>query len=376
MSTNILMTGAAGYIGGSIVADFLALNSDVIKAANISATVRTDEQARSLSSLGINVLQVDLTDQTAVAEAVQANKIHMIIHTASSIDSRIVLHLITALGRRREANGEKPCFIHTSGLSAFDEATGWKFGDVKDTDSIISLERQVADSYLLRKVDVLVTEKAKEHGVTSYIVSPATLCECHTTLHSGEARLDLADVSSDGRGTGAWNQLTIQLPVYIKSSISLGKVHKFAENIAAPFVHISDLTDFYARLVEKIIRKEQLPSGEDGYYFAVAHSTHWWDILDHLALALHARGLAEPATHIWPSEEMAAQSLGVPVDYARSIWNGGPKVTSEKKHLLGWQPAWDSERFLRSMDEEIQAAHELGGPKSSLLDSLPTSHSK
>ena len=35
---------------------------------------------------------------------------------------------------------------------------------------------------------------------------------------------------SDGKGSGAWNQLSIVLPVYIEGSISQKRVHKFPEN--------------------------------------------------------------------------------------------------------------------------------------------------
>ena len=90
-----------------------------------------------------------------------------------------------------------------------------------------------------------------------------------------------------------------------------------------PAVHISDLMTFYAILVEKVLRKERLSSGEDGYYFAMAHSFRWWEALDHLAAALYARNLvAEPKTQVWPSDEMAAESLGgVPISFMHMVWN-------------------------------------------------------
>ena len=57
------------YRGGSIVADFLASNNTLIKREHISAAVRSEEQAKALSKLGINVLQLDLTDEKAVVES-------------------------------------------------------------------------------------------------------------------------------------------------------------------------------------------------------------------------------------------------------------------------------------------------------------------
>ena len=55
--------------GGSLVTDFLANNNTLINKENIIAAVRSEEQAKSLSELGINVLQLDLTDEEAVVES-------------------------------------------------------------------------------------------------------------------------------------------------------------------------------------------------------------------------------------------------------------------------------------------------------------------
>ncbi|KAL9110601.1 MAG: hypothetical protein Q9227_004959 [Pyrenula ochraceoflavens] len=68
MCSNILVTGAAGYIGGSIVADFTNGDKPLIEKERIIAAVRSEEQAKALSGLGIKVLQLDLTDEKAVIE--------------------------------------------------------------------------------------------------------------------------------------------------------------------------------------------------------------------------------------------------------------------------------------------------------------------
>jgi saccharopine dehydrogenase-like NADP-dependent oxidoreductase len=57
------------YSGGSIIADFLSSSSPVLKRSRITAAVRSDEQAKLLSESGINVLQLDLTDEKAVVES-------------------------------------------------------------------------------------------------------------------------------------------------------------------------------------------------------------------------------------------------------------------------------------------------------------------
>ncbi|MCJ1292562.1 hypothetical protein MMC34_004113 [Xylographa carneopallida] len=350
MGVHILITGAAGYIGGSLVADFLASNNVLMKEAHIIAAVRSEEQAKSLSKLGINVLQLDLTDENAVLETVVGHDIRIVIHTASSINSTLALHLITALGKQREAAGEDTYFIHTSGLSAFYENTGWPSGTIKDTGPVYDVEKQLADSFPLRATDVAVINRAKARGVSSFIVIPSTVY---------------------GQGTGEWNKLSVVFPVVVQASISRKTVHKFAENTKVSGVHISDLTALYGQIVEKILHKDALPSGAKGYYFALAHDLFWWESLDRLAVALKARNLvASSETHVWPSDEVAAESLGVPVQFVQTLWNSGENVISENTHRLGWRPVWDKDRFLQNIDDEIQAVLDHGKAKSSLIDSL------
>lgn len=84
--------------------------------------------------------------------------------------------------------------------------------------------------------------------------------------------------------------------------------------------HISDLAAFYVQFLRAILRGEQLPNGEDGHYFLVSHVVPWWEILDRLAARLYSRGLTTSAsTKAWPSDEMVAESVGVPVEFAHSM---------------------------------------------------------
>jgi hypothetical protein len=89
-------------------------------------------------------------------------------------------------------------------------------------------------------------------------------------------------------------------------------------------IHISELTTFYATLVEAILQRKKLPTDKDAYFFVVSHVLPWWNILDRLAERLYARGLITTAeTEVWPSNEFLSDAVGVPAKWAYSMWNAG-----------------------------------------------------
>ncbi|GLI81436.1 hypothetical protein PoHVEF18_009817 [Penicillium ochrochloron] len=67
MTANIFVTGACGYIGGSIVAEFAHHKGGLLETAKIHAAVRSDEQAESLATLDVSVVKIDLSNPYALA---------------------------------------------------------------------------------------------------------------------------------------------------------------------------------------------------------------------------------------------------------------------------------------------------------------------
>ncbi|PVH69124.1 NAD(P)-binding protein [Cadophora sp. DSE1049] len=352
MNSNILVTGAAGFVGGSIVADFLSSDIPELKGSRIIAAVRSDEQAKLLSEAAINALQLDLTDEKVVLDGLVKHNINIVIHTASSLDPTLAFNLLAGLAEQQKASGSKAYFIHTSGLSAFCPKTGWPEGDMKDSGPIFETEKQLEDSFALRKTDVSITETAKALGVTSFIVVPSTVY---------------------GKGTGQWNQLSVILPITVQASIKQKSVSKFPEDGKIAGVHISDLTKLFGLIVKNILQGsgDTIPNGMHGYYFALAHEIPWWETLGRLAAAMKARGLvASSETPVWTSDEVAAEATGVPAMFVDILFKSSAYIIADNAFKLGWKPTWDKARFLDNIDDEIASVLELGKAKSSLIDSL------
>ncbi|KAI0384227.1 NAD(P)-binding protein [Hypomontagnella monticulosa] len=350
MSQNILITGAAGYIGGSLLAELIAHTSGPIKTTKISAAVRSEEQVQKLSKLGVNVVRVDLNNETAIKEAVLRNEIDIVVHTASSTNSPLVSHLIKALGQRRKESGKEVYFVHSSVTTLYSAEAGWPYGEVRDSDPVFEREKEMGGPHPVRETNVLLVEEAKAHGVKSVNIVVPTVY---------------------GRGTGEWRKLSVSIPAYIRTSIDRKVVYKFDKDGSPPATHISDLTALYSLIIENILRKEPIPMGEHGYYFAMAHRAPWWDVMQGIAKALYARGLvSEPEPQVWPSYEMAADVLSFPRQHIRAMGTASGELVPVNAYKLGWQPKWDQKKFLESVDDEVQAVLELDTVKTTVFDTL------
>jgi hypothetical protein len=144
----------------------------------------------------------------------------------------------------------------------------------------------------------------------------------------------------DGKGTGAWNQLSVLLPIFINSAIQKRGVYHFAENTVSLLhlklstltlltifqgksaVHISDQVALYARIVERILADDVPESGERGYYFALAHDLNWHETAAKFAVAMKARGLVDDEeTRVWANDEDAAEASGIPSAFVQLFFN-------------------------------------------------------
>jgi uncharacterized protein YbjT (DUF2867 family) len=105
------LTGASGYIGGSVAQRLIELGHEVF------ALVRSEQKAQQIQQLGIQPVIGTLGDAAVLAEA--AHRADAVIHAANSDDRGSVETLLGAL------EGSGKLFIHVSGSSIVaDEALG------------------------------------------------------------------------------------------------------------------------------------------------------------------------------------------------------------------------------------------------------------
>ena len=133
MSHSILITGASGYLGGSLLASLSRTELPLHK--KLYALVRSTQQAEAVKKYGAESLVLDLQNEEAVVKTIVDAKISIVYFLVDALKSHLQIPLIKALGEVKKQTGEEVHFLHTSGAKIFSEHAGFPTDrEIRDTD--------------------------------------------------------------------------------------------------------------------------------------------------------------------------------------------------------------------------------------------------
>ncbi|GJH10937.1 NAD-dependent epimerase/dehydratase family protein [Caballeronia novacaledonica] len=282
---NIFITGAGGFIGGSIAAG-LARDGHRVRGL-----IRRAEQADDLKRLNIEPVIGSLDDTDLLVT--EARAADAVINAASSDHRAAVETLIGAL------EGTNKPFLHTSGSSIVGDASGGEASDKIYSED--DLPAPTPDKAPRVAIDTLVLDAAKR-GVRSAVL-------CNTLIY----------------GHGAVpNATSVQLPRLERQAKKSGIVRHVGRGLNIwSNVHIDDVVDIYRLALEKS------PAGT--FYFVESGEAQFRDMTTAMARALDLRGPED-----WPLEE-AIEEWGY--EMASYGLGSNSRVRSKRtREVLGWQP--------------------------------------
>ena len=282
---HIFVTGAAGFIGGSVALGMVRAGHQV------SGLVRNPEQAEALAKLGITPVIGEL-EQAELLSA-QARAADAVINAASSDHAGAISALIEGL---RDSG---KVLLHTSGSSIVGDASGGQASDrIFDEDA---LPEPAADKAARVALDHSVLAAAQQ-GIRSAVL-------CNTLIYG------------DGL---ALPRDSVQLPRLIRQARHSGVVRHVGPGLNIwSNVHIADVVEAYQLALEKT------PAGM--FYFIENGETAFRDISAAIAKALKL-GPAQD----WSPEEAIAEWGYEMASYA--LGSNSRVRGTRARTLLGWTP--------------------------------------
>jgi len=282
----VFITGATGYIGGSVATRLMQAGHGVIGLA------RSDEAAAALESRGIEPLRGDLNAYTpfvAVAQRVDA-----VINAANSDNPFVVHALLEGL------RGTNKALIQTSGSSVVGAYDNGEVSDrIFDEDTPFTPQAEKAGRVA---IDHAVLEAARE-SVRAIVIRPTLIY---------------------GSGLGVAST-SVQLP----KLIDLARRHGAGRHVGRGLniwshVHIADVADLYR------LALENAPAG--ALFYAENGEADFKSVAAAISRMLGFGG----ATRAMPIGEAVAE-LG-PAAYLS--FGSNSRVRGVKsRQVLGWQPA-------------------------------------
>lgn len=110
MSRNILITGASGYLGGTLLARMGGANFPPYN--KLYALVRTGKQAEAVKKYGAEPLQFDVNDEAAVRKSIIEKEISVAFWLIDSRDATVQVNVIRALKEVKQETGQEVHFLH------------------------------------------------------------------------------------------------------------------------------------------------------------------------------------------------------------------------------------------------------------------------
>lgn len=283
---HLFITGAGGYIGGSVAQALLA------DGHHLRGLTRSAADAQRLAAQGIEPVLGTLDDADLLIR--EARRADGVLHTASADHAQSAHALVAGL----EGSG-KP-LVHTSGASVVgDDARGQaSSGPVFDEDTPFAVDPR---KQARRDIDLHVLAAA-DRGVRSAVVCPSL-------------------VYGVGRGG---KRDSVQIPFLVANALAQGRVETVGPGLNVwSNVHLDDLVALYRRVLDRA------PAG--AFYFAEHGEASFHD----LGVAIATRlGLPGPVA-LEPA--VAAERWGVPRAYFSLGSNSRVRALRARREL-GWAP--------------------------------------
>ncbi|WVQ94025.1 hypothetical protein IAU59_001103 [Kwoniella sp. CBS 9459] len=254
----ILLLGASGYIGGTVLVDLLKTH----KPDNITALIRDDAKAAILQPLSINLVKGNVEDATLIEQLARSHDAVLNFAVPFAGGDASIQALVDGLEARAATSDIKPVLLQTSGTGSVMYGWNGEAGTDVWRDSDHNRWEALPAEAFFHSGDKIVAKAAERGIISAYIVMSPTVY---------------------GQGTGPGNKLSLQIPAYVRYAKRTGQAAYIGqgENIWGN-VHIQDLSDLYLLLLDHSLNAPATTQASE--------ASHGWSNLIYAGLDQHAWG--------------------------------------------------------------------------------------
>ncbi|KAF7327868.1 NAD-P-binding protein [Mycena kentingensis (nom. inval.)] len=336
---NILLTGATGYIGGSVLQRLW----DQPTHNAFTVLVRSQEKAATLNRLfgrkhNLNAVVGSNSNLGLLRELAAAADV--VIACTDADDLPATQAILEGLRDRFGMTRVAPTLIHTSGTGVLsDDARGMFASSTIYSDLNINQLESLPPTQPHRDVDLAIVDADLAGYVKSYIVLPSTIY--------GLASGPLVD-------SGIQNARSQQIPRLVEVALQRGQGGMVgAGRNHWNNVHIDDVADLFALIFDLSTKATSSPGtlaahGRAGFYFAENGEHTLYKVGEAIARVLSSMGKGSATPTTFTSKEMSAYfpsgtSLGT-----------NSRCRAERGRKIGWKPANRTADMLRSVCREVE----------------------
>lgn len=319
--TKVFLTGATGYIGGSVLTKLLEPSQ--AGKWDITVLTRSEETIPKLKKLGVTPLLGTLEDDSLLTQA--AKDADVVLSCANADHLSAVKALVSGLN-----SGEKRrILLHNSGTGVLvDDARGDYASDKVYSDFDIEAIHDLPTSQPHRDVDAFIFGNNK--NFESIIIAPPLIY---------------------GQGVGPFNQTSVQIPLLMKGYLKAGCAGTIGKGLSKwNHVHVENLADFYVFLLELAI-EGKASTGKDGWYFCETGEHVWKDIESKIGEELYKnRAIKEEKLKEFTPEE-------VEKFFGKDAWfllASNSRSRAERGKELGWKPTGKYPSVYDSIENEVK----------------------
>ncbi|KAF3768919.1 NAD(P)-binding protein [Cryphonectria parasitica EP155] len=304
MAYKVLLLGATGYLGGTVLTD-LERAGDF----DVTCVVRPEREA-CMSGRRTRLLVVSHDELGKIEDA--CAEVDVAINAATSDDLHLTRAINRGLARR---TGRKGVLVHISGTQLIESAPTGRLEDVPKYDDLdVEQIKSIPDTALHRLIDLEVSRADLADEITASIICPGVIF---------------------GRGSGPLKTISSPFPNLVRLALRNRRVTYAGEgtNIWA-HVQAQDVSDLIIRSIRHNLGAAGAkPAGFERFYFAENGEHQKLDLCTKMASVLHANGAAvEAATPVSVSPDSPRAPSWANRTTAR-CW------ANRARRELGWRPA-------------------------------------